>query len=511
MYKKNFECYTPLCQTFSRTSIKSGGLEGKSRLRKGTGERLPEADLYKQSIARVIAETSQREDPVLTRIIFQYLGWATFWLVVGTLAGGLVALKFRFPDFLDAPFLSFGRLRAVHTNTVFWGWTSLAMMGLALYAVPRASKTELYSIRLAKTALWIWNVMVLAGILALASGINNGNQEYREYVWPLFLLFAATLILHLINFYNTVVRRKMKEIYISNWYILSAFLWTLVLGTIAYLPWYQHGLGQTVIQGYYMHNGVGMWFTPLAVGLTYYFLPLFLNRPIYSYALGVLGFWTQLVFYTLIGTHHYIFSPIPWLLQTIAILFSAGMMVPVWAGTGNFLLTMKGMGGLIRRSYSLPFLLVGIVSYGIASAQGTAEAFRTANLYWHLTGYTVGHAHFTMYGFVAFLIWGGIYGLLPRLTGKEPPVKAVGVHFWMSTVGLAIYVVALSIGGTIQGLQWIAQNPFIQSVTAMAPYWLWRAVGGMLMILGHLVFAYNLFHMRPAAKAARALEAGGQA
>lgn len=465
-----------------------------------TVRRAPEADLYKQSVARLIAETSAREDPVLTRILFQYLGWAAFWLVVGTLAGGIVALKFRFPDFLDLPFLSFGRLRAIHTNTVFWGWTSLAMMGLALYAVPRASKTELYSVKLAKIALWLWNVMVLMGTLALASGINNGNQEYREYVWPLALLFAASLLLHVINFYNTIARRKMKEIYISNWYILSAFLWTLVLATIAYLPWYQRGLGQTIIQGYYMHQGVGMWFTPTVVGLTYYFLPLFLNRPIYSYALGVLGFWTQLVFYTIIGTHHFIFSPIPWLLQTIAIVFSVGMMVPVWAGTGNFLLTMKGIGGLIRRSYSLPFILVGVISYGLASTQGTLEAFRTANLTWHFTNFTVGHAHFTMYGFVAFLIWGGIYGLLPRLTGKEPPVKAVGVHFWMSTVGMAIYVASLSVGGTLQGLLWSAQKPFLESVVAMAPHWLWRAVGGMLMILGHLVFAYNLYHMRPAAR-----------
>jgi len=173
-------------------------------------------------------------------------------------------------------------------------------------------------------------------------------------------------------------------------------------------------------------------------------------------------------------------------------------MVPVWAGTGNFLLTMRGKWRTIGRSYSVPFILAGVICYGVASSQGTVEAFRSTNILWHLTNFTIGHAHFTMYGFVAFLIWGGVYGLLPRLTGREPDILAVGVHFWFALIGMTIMVMALSIGGTVQGLAWLHLQPFIDSVVAQSPYWLWRSVGGSLMFLGHVVFAYNLYMMRPA-------------
>jgi len=448
------------------------------------------------------------EDPALTRLIFSYIVCSTFWLLVGTAVGLLVSIKLTYPDLLPYEWFSYGRLRPIHTNTVFWGFASLGMLGLGLYVVPRTSRARLHSFTLARIALWLLNFVVAAGALTLAMGVNNGDQEFREYIWPLAIPFAATILLHIYNFYSTIAARRIQEIYISNWYILGACLWTSVLYVIGYLPWYQKGLGQTVTQGYFMHQGVGMWFTPFVVGLTYYFLPKFLNRPIYSYALGVLGFWTQMVFYTLIGTHHFIYSPVAWWLQTTAIVFSVGMMVPVWAGTGNFLLTMRGKWDTIRRSYSLPFIVVGVLLYGLGSTQGTVEAFRLSNVYWHFTNFTVGHAHLTMYGFVAFLIWGGIYGLLPRLTHRDPSILAVGVHFWFALLGLGMQVVALSIGGTLQGISWVDKKPFIDSVAAMAPYWLWRSVGGTLMFLSHLVFAYNVWKMRPgpqpSAEAARA-------
>lgn len=449
------------------------------------------------SLQKVGVQEFIEEDPALTQLIYSYLAWAAFWLVLATGVGLLLAVKFNYPEFWPYPFLSAGRLRPIHTNTLFWGWTSLAMVGLCLYVVPRTSRTRLHSYGLAKMALWLWNFVVAAGVVTLAMGISNGSQEYREYIWPLAIPFAAGMILHIYNFYMTILERRTTEIYISNWYILAAFLWTATLYTTGYLPWYQHGLAQAIIQGYYMHTGVGMWFTPVVVGLTYYFLPKFLNRPIYSYALGVLGFWTQMVFYTLIGTHHYIFSPIAWWLQTTAIVFSVGMMVPVWAGTGNFLLTMRGKWDTIRRSYSLPFILMGAIVYGVASTQGTFEAFRISNLYLHFSQFTIGHSHLTMYGFVAFLIWGGIYGLLPRLTHRDPPLLAVGVHFWFAMLGLGIYVAALTWGGVAQGMMWVANKPFMDSVVALSPFWLARSVGGTLMFLSHLIFAYNLYCMRP--------------
>jgi cytochrome c oxidase cbb3-type subunit 1 len=437
------------------------------------------------------------EDLRLTYLVYAYAASAACWLVFGSLVGEYIGIRLSFPDFGVSPSLSFGRLRPVHTNVVLWAWSSLGIIALALYVVPRTSQKNLYNTRLAWACLFIMNGAILLGVACLAAGVNNGAQEYREFLWPVMGLFAIGVLLLAFNFYRTIAERSIKEIYISNWYILAGFLWFLVLGTTAYLPWYQNGLGETVIQGYYMHMGVGMWFTPMMLGLTYYFLPRLLNKPIYSYSLGVLAFWTNMLFYSLIGAHHFVFSPIPWWLQTVAILFSVGMFIPVFAGTGNFLLTMRGSRQTIGRSYTLPFIFVGVLFYFAGSGQGTLEALRSFNNLWHLTNFTIAHSHMTMYGFVSFLIWGGTYGLLPRLTGREPSHLLVGVHFWFACIGLLIYGLALMIGGTEQGRSWIAGAPFIESVKLMSAYWLWRAVSGSLMFLSHLVFAYNIWRMRP--------------
>lgn len=427
------------------------------------------------------------------KLIVAFIGMATFWLVFGTSIGEYLGIKLVAPDSDHLAWLSFGRLRPVHTNTVFWGWASLAMIGLANFVVPRTSNTRLYSLKVGWWSFALINASVILGDLSLMAGINNGGGEYREWIWPIMGLFGAGLILTLYNLYKTVATRKTSEIYISNWYILAALAWTLVMVTIGYLPWYQQGLGETVIQGYYMHNAVGMWFMTFTLGLIYYFLPATLNKPIYSYSLGVLAFWTQMLFYTMIGSHHFIFSPIPWWLQTIAIVFSVGMFIPVFSGTTNFLLTMKGSWKAISESYVLPFLLVGVVYYFLGSSQGSIEAFRFTNYAWHLTDYTVAHSHMTMYGIICFMLWGCIYYLMPRLMGQEPKQSLVGMHFWLAFVGLLLYEFSLMIGGTMKGIMWMEGLPFIQSVVKMAPYWLWRAVGGSLMLFSHVVFAYNMY------------------
>lgn len=450
------------------------------------------------TVKKARAENKINASEQSTKLIFWFVACSAFWLVLGTLVGEYLGLKFAWPDLGIAPWLSFGRLRPIHINTVFWGWASMAMIGLAYYVVPRTSKRELYSYRLGWVVLWLINICVIAGSVQLLLGVNNGGQEYREYIWPIMALFGAALVISIYNLYKTVATRKLEEIYISNWYIMAAFIMTTTLATIAYLPGYQqNGISQTVIQGYYMHNAVGQWFTPMVLGLTYYFLPKLLNKPIYSYSLGVLAFWTQVIFYTMIGAHHFVFSPIPWQIQTIAIVFSVGMFVPVTAGTANFLLTMKGSWRTIIRSYSLPFFVVGVIGYAIVSYQGTFEAFRSLNKLWHFTNYTIAHSHMSMYGFVSFLIWGGIYGLLPRITGKEPPQLSVGLHFWLAFIGLMLYSISLMIGGTMQGLSWMGDSAFIESVKLMAPYFVWRAAGGTLMFIAHLIFAYNVWKMRP--------------
>lgn len=434
-------------------------------------------------------------DPELTKLILWYLGTATFWLVLGTSIGEYLGIKFVSPDLDHVSWLSFGRLRPVHTNMVFWGWSSLAMIGLGYYVVSTVSNAAIASLKLGWYGLYFINAAVIFGSCLLVAGINNAGGEYREYIWPVMLLFAIGIFITLVNYLQTVARRKTKEIYISNWYIIAALMFVIVIALVGYLPFWQNGLGETIAQGYYMHQAVGMWFMLFNLGLIYYFLPQQLNTPIYSYSLGILAFWTQILFYTLIGTHHFIFSAIPWWLQTVAIIGSMGMLIPVFAGTTNFLMTFRGNVNKIGSSYTLPFYLVGIIFYFTGSFQGTAEAFRSTNLYWHFTDFTVAHSHITMYGIIAFMLWASIYTLVPRLTGKEAQQSLVGAHFWMALIGVLFYTIALMIGGTLKGMAWQEGKPFIDTVVLMAPYWLWRAIGGSLMWASHLIFAYNLYTM----------------
>lgn len=433
--------------------------------------------------------------PQLSKLILYFIGFSVLWLLIGTSVGEYLGIKFVAPDADHVSWLSFGRLRPVHTNLVFWGWASFAMVGLSYYVIPRVSNVEVFNLKLGYYTLILMNLAVISGTVSLMAGINNAGGEYREYIWPLMSLFAAGIVLSLYNFLKTIAIRVTKEIYVSNWYIVSAMMYVIVILVVAYLPFWQHGLGETIIQGYYMHQGVGMWFMFLCLGLMYYFLPQQLNRPIYSYSLGILAFWTQILFYTLIGSHHFIFSAIPWWMQTVAIVASVGMVIPVVAGTTNFLLTFNGKWYQLKTSYTLPFYFISILFYFTGSMQGTVEAFRFTNLIWHFTDFTVAHSHMTMYGIITFMLWAFIYTLVPRLTGKEPPKFWVGIHFWLALIGLTFYTVSLMIGSTEKGLLWMAKKPFIEGVITMAPYWLWRAIGGTMMWISHFVFAYNFYKM----------------
>ena len=434
-------------------------------------------------------------DPHLSKLILWFLGCSVFWLLLGTSVGEYLGIKFASPDIDHFSWLSFGRLRPVHTNMVFWGWASLAMVGLCYYVVPRVSNVPIHSIKQGYYSLYLINAAVIIGSLFLMAGINNGGGEYREYIWPVMGLFGVGIVISLINFLRTIAKRTTREIYVSNWYIIAAMMFLLTIAFVAYWPSWQNGLGETIVQGYYMHQGVGMWFMLLNLGLMYYFLPQQLNKPIYSYSLGILAFWTQILFYTLIGTHHFIFSAIPWWLQTVAIVGSAGMVIPVVEGTTNFLMTFNGSWKKLSTSYTLPFYLIGIIFYFVGSLQGTAEAFRFTNLIWHFTDFTVAHSHLTMYGIISFMLWAFFYTIVPRLTGKEPPHITVGAHFWLALIGLLFYTIPLMIGSTMRGLMWLDGKPFIDTVSFMAPFWLWRAIGGTLMWLSHILFAYNFYVM----------------
>ncbi|REC46987.1 cbb3-type cytochrome c oxidase subunit I [Chryseobacterium pennipullorum] len=433
--------------------------------------------------------------PELTKLILWFLGTAILWLIIGTTFGLYAGIKYVAPDVEHTSWLSFGRLRPAHTNAVFWGWASLAMVGLSYYVVTRVSNVENHSIRQGYVSLVLINAAVLAGTISLLAGINNGGGEYREYIWPIMITFGIGVAVSTHNLFKPVAKRTVKEIYISNWYIISGFMFVVIVILVGYIPVWQDGVGETITQGYYMHQAIGMWFMMINLGLMYYFLPQQLNKPIYSYSLGALAFWTHILFYTLIGTHHFIFSSIPWRLQTTAIIASVGMLIPVAAGTTNFLLTFNGAWYQLKTSYTLPFYFMAIIFYFTGSFQGTVEAFRYTNLLWHFTDFTVSHSHLTMYGIITFMLWAFCYTLIPRLTGKEPPKLLVGIHFWLALIGLLIYVIALMIGGTQTGMMWMKKKPFIDGVINMFPFWLWRAIGGTFMWISHLIFAYNFYRM----------------
>ncbi|WP_348797906.1 cbb3-type cytochrome c oxidase subunit I [Flavobacterium adhaerens] len=434
-------------------------------------------------------------DPELTKLILWFLGTAVFWLFVGSTVGEYVGIKFIVPDADTYSWLSIGRLRAVHTNLVFWAWATIGIMGLGYYIVPMVSNAPLNSIKNGWKALIAVNGAMLVGAITIMAGINNGGGEYREIIWPIMAVWGYGLLLTVINFIKTIAKRTTHEIYISNWFIVASYIFILIVAVIAYIPMGQDGIGETIVQGYYMHQAVGMWFMFSMLGVLYYLLPQQLNKPIYSYSLGVLAFWSQILFYTVIGTHHFVFSALPWWLQTVAIVGSVGMLIPVTSGTINYLMTLKGSWSKISNSYSLPFFFVGIIYYFTGSFQGTAEAFRSTNLIWHFTDFTIAHSHITMYGIITFLLFGSIYAIVPRLTGKEPPQLGVGAHFWLALIGLQFYTIPLMIGGTLKGLMWAEGKPFIDSVVMMGPYWLWRAIGGTLMWLSHIVLAYNMYKM----------------
>lgn len=429
------------------------------------------------------------------KLILWFLGCSVFWLFAGTTVGEYLGIKFVAPDADHISWLSFGRLRPVHTNIVFWGWASMAMVGFSYYVIPRVGNTKVFNLKIGYITLILMNSAVLLGSICLMAGINNSGGEYREYIWPVMLLFAVGIIISIYNHINTIAFRKTEEIYVSNWYIVSAMMFVVVILIVAYLPFWQDGLGETITQGYFMHQGVGMWFMFFNLGLMYYFLPQELNSPVYSYSLSILAFWTQILFYTLIGTHHFIFSAIPWWMQTIAIVASVGMVIPVAAGSINFMMTIRGSWHRLKLSYVLPFYVVSILFYFTGSMQGTAEAFRATNLLWHFTDFTVAHSHLTMYGIITFMLWSFTYTLVPRLTSYEPPSVTVGLHFWLALIGVLVYTVSLMIGSTEKGMMWMEKKPFIEGVVKMMPFWLWRAIGGTMMWISHIVFAYNFYRM----------------
>ncbi|MBC7787923.1 MAG: cbb3-type cytochrome c oxidase subunit I [Methylophilaceae bacterium] len=424
---------------------------------------------------------------------FAWITGGVVWLVLASFAGLISSIKLHQPDWLtDQAWLTFGRLRVMHLTGVGYGWSSMVGIGVALWMIPRLLKTPLVG---AKYALWgalFWHVGVILGENAIAQGYSAG-MEWLEIPWQIGMLFVVGGALAAVPLFKTFANRNVDHLYVSVWYIGGALIWFPILFFIANLPGLGSGAQGAAMNWWFGHNVLGLWFTPLALATAYYFIPKVLGKPIYSYNLSLLGFWSLAFFYSQVGGHHLIGGPLPSWLITLSIVQSVMMIIPVYAVAVNHHMTVGGNFKAVIHSPTLRFIVLGSMLYVAASVQGSMEALRFVNQTTHFTHFTVAHAHLGNYGFFTMIMFGAIYFIMPRVVGWEWPYPwMISAHFWLVTIGFAIYFIGLSIGGWLQGRDMLdAAKPFMDSVLVTIPYLKARSVGGSLMVLGHLVFAVH--------------------
>ena len=435
--------------------------------------------------ARREADTSSRV-PALA-----FLASAVAWLAVGSAYGLIASLKMHLPEFLaDSAVLTFGRVRPMHLNAVAYGWASMAGIGIAIWLVPRLFKTPLVGGRFATTGAIIWNIGLVLGLAAVGAGLSDG-EEWLEFPWQIDILFVIGGALAAVPMLLTVRNRRVEHLYVTSWYLMAALVWFPVLFLVANMPYVFPGASGAAVNWWFAHNVLGLWVTPIGVGIAYYMIPKILGKPVISYQLSLLGFWALALFYSQIGIHHLIGGPVPSWLVTLSIVHSVMMAIPVITVAINHHGTMMGHFARLRTSPTLRFVWIGSLMYTVSSLQGSVEALRSVNLVTHFTHYTVGHAHLGLYGFLSFVLFGAIYFAMPRLTGWEwPSRRMISLHFWLSAGGILIYVLAMSVGGWLQGRALIDGSvPFMDTVRLTIPYLEARTIGGAMMTAGHLVFA----------------------
>ncbi|HLU76429.1 MAG TPA: cbb3-type cytochrome c oxidase subunit I [Burkholderiales bacterium] len=429
--------------------------------------------------------------------VFMFIAFACFWLLIGSAAGLTSSIKLHQPDFLtEQAWLSFGRLRTIHLNAVMYGWVSNACLAVIVWLLPRLLRTRLYGAMWTMLGGTFINAGIVAGIGAIAMGWTDG-MEYLEIPWQIGIFIFAGFALIILSALYTLANRRVEQLYVSVWYLSAALLWIALLFFVAKLPGVHTGVQQATTNWWYGHTVLGLWLTPVSLGAIYYFLPKIIGRPIRSYNVSLLGFWTLAFFYGQVGGHHLIGGPVPGWLVTLSIVQSVMMVIPVIAFTINQGGTLWGRMYLARYSPTLRFMMLGGLMYMISSLQGSLEALRSVNAVTHFTHFTVAHAHLGVYAFVSIVLFGSIYFMLPRVLSWEWPYpKLITLHFWLVTIGIAVYVVSLTIGGWLQGTAMLdAARPFMDSVRLTLPYLEGRTVGGALMTLGHIVFVGHFFAM----------------
>jgi len=440
-------------------------------------------------------------DLVNKDLVRAWLWWAIVWLTIFPLVGLLVSIKFDYPEFLgQTSWLTFGRVRPVHVNGVIFGAFSTPVLGLLYYLVPRLCGRRMAKEHWGWWLLAAWNIFLITGSISLLMGYNLGF-EAGEYQWPFNLLRWVILAVISGQVLTTIFRRKEPGFYVALWYALAALVWTamnLIFGgaVLPYVP--MSGISNTALHGLYIHYVVGLWITPAGLALMYYFLPLAAKAPLFSHRLSLLGFWTLAFFYPFVGTHHYLFSPIPYHNQTISIVTSMMLIIPVWAVVTNMFGTAKGhwgaiIGGRDADSFAAKFLLLATFFYLIGCFQGSTEALRRMQELTHFTDFVISHSHFTVFATFVLAAVGSIYYVWPRVTGRALwSAKLASWHIWLTIAGTTIMLVGLAAQGLIQGSMLEYGANFVDSVVEMKPYWFIRTLAGATMDIGFVLMTINL-------------------
>ena len=432
-----------------------------------------------------------------TRVpVLLFFGSAVFWLLVGTLFALLASFKMNAPHFLDQwGWLTFGRVRPAHLNAVAYGWASSAAIGTALWLMARLCRTPLRHSKLLVCAAIFWNIGVLVGILGILSGDSRSIEwlEFPNYAsLMLFVAFGLIAVWAVIMFRF----RQPGHVYVSQWYLLAAFIWfPWLYSTANILLNFEpiQGGAQGAVNWWYGHNTLGLWFTPIGLAAAYYFIPKVLGRPIHSYYLSILGFWSLALFYSWNGMHHLIGGPFPAWMVSASVVASIMMFIPVITTAINHHMTVRGNFGALKWSPTLRFTVFGAMCYTLASLQGISMAIPSLNKITHFTHYTVGHSHLGLYAFFTMIMFGSMYYIMPRVVGWEwPSARLIRWHFWLVAIGIGVMVLALTIGGILQGLALLDPGiTFMASLDYTKPWLLLRSGSGILLTAGHIVFAIS--------------------
>ncbi len=434
---------------------------------------------------------------------------AVVYLVVGLAVGVLIASQLAWPVLnFDTAWLTFGRLRPLHTNAVIFAFGGCTLMATAFYSVQRTCGVGLWSNKMAWFTFFGWNAIILSAVVTLPLGLTSG-KEYAELEWPIDIAIAVVWLSYFFNFVMTVATRKTSHIYVSNWFFIGMMVMITYLHVVNSLAIpvslfdsYSlfSGVQDAMIQWWWGHNAVGFYLTAGFLGIMYYFVPKQAGRPVFSYRLSVIHFWALMFGYVWLGAHHLQYTALPDWTGSLGAAVSLAMIIPSWGGAVNGMMTLSGAWDKLRTDYTLRFLIVSLAFYAMSTFEGPVMSLKTVNALSHYTDWTIGHVHSGALGWVAMVGCGALYHMITRLWHTEMySVKLVNLHFWLATIGAVVYITAMWVSGIMQGLMWRAYDEygtlaytFAESVEAMHPYYAMRAAGGAIYLLGGAVMLYNV-------------------